>query len=81
MRFIIAITLIGLTACAKADPNERAIQRQEDSSIQSSVMVNRGVSFTKDPETGCEYVVIYSDGITPRVDSDGVHVRGCNNGN
>lgn len=64
---IMAVLAIMLNACSNRRLNAPSEARNSDHSM--SIFV--------DPDTGCEYIGVYGEAITPRIATDGKTHSGC----
>lgn len=70
-RAFIILAALALGACAQRQPQGGIDERGP--SVTSRI---DGIRSFRDPKTGCEYLTLYSDAITPRLGSDGKPVCG-----
>ncbi len=67
-----------LAGCSKAPANEAAGYREQErgSPVAESVQprgTNHGISVWVDPNSGCEYLVLYDKAVTPRTEHNGAY--------
>lgn len=62
---IITAAALALGACSRA-PEGQIVDRGAD--VLSGI---DGIRAFRDPKSGCEYLTLYSDAITPRLGADG----------
>ena len=75
---IVMLSALAITACTRVED-----QKQKPSvPVESKTPDMSGVRVWKDPETGCEYLLLFNSSITPRYAHGGSsyeqqHVKGC----
>jgi hypothetical protein len=69
---VILISMVFLFGCAEPVQNNSKVAQR----ISYQTVDGVTVRVWRDPETKCEYLVLYNNSLTPRVDADGLPICG-----